>query len=358
MHSAVVGSDLPPHATPSVATSGTQTESVASRRPVSAYIVATGCPLPPDSNLNAPQPSAGIATWMRAPPSGDRRIDIEPPCALTTSSTIDRPRPLPPSSRERASSRRTKRCSTRSRSDSGMPGPSSSTVSTTPRPGRPARYRCDLPRAWRRSRRGCGTRAAMRRHRPAPWPRLLPTCPPLGRGRAKPTRLLEGQVVEVDRLTRERHVFVGPGEHQQVLDKALNPLLFGQHHIGELLGGHPVGMGEFDLGVLADDRDRRAQLMRCVGYEAALAVSRIFQSLQHSVHRGGEPTDLVVGFGLRYPPVQLRGRDLVHLPPDRVDGGQGATYREPGGEPDHATITGTPMINNRVSTVVVSSTST
>ena len=46
---------------------------------------------------------------MRAPPSGDCVIDIEPPCALTTSSTIDRPRPLPPSSRERASSRRTKR---------------------------------------------------------------------------------------------------------------------------------------------------------------------------------------------------------------------------------------------------------
>src|SRR6476469_1419784 len=250
MHSAVVGSDLPPHATPSVATSGTQTQSVASRRPASVYIVATGCPLPPDSNLNAPQPS----------------IDIEPPCALTTSSTIDRPRPLPPSSRERASSRRTKRCSTRSRSDSGMPGPSSSTVSTTPPPGRPARYRCDLPRAWRRSRPGCGTRAAMRRHRPAPWPRLLPTCPPLGRGRAKPTRLLEGQVVEVDRLTRERHAFVGPGEHQQVLDKALNPLLFGQHHIGELGGGHPVRMGECDLGVLADRGDRRAQLMGCVGH--------------------------------------------------------------------------------------------
>jgi len=94
-------------------------------------------------------------------------------------------------------------------------------------------------------------------------------------------------------------------------------------------------MGECDLGVLADGRDRRAQLMRCVGYEAALAVSRIFQSLQHSVHRGGEPTDLVVGLGLRYPPVQLRGRDLVHLPPDRVDGGQGATHGEPGGEPDH-----------------------
>jgi hypothetical protein len=55
---------------------------------------------------------------------------------------------------------------------------------------------------------------------------------PLGGGRAKPTHPLEGQVVKVNRCPRERHAFVGPGEHQQVLDKALNPLLFGQHHIG------------------------------------------------------------------------------------------------------------------------------
>ena len=61
----------------------------------------------------------------------------------------------------------------------------------------------------------------------------------------------------------------------------------------------------------------------------------LFQPLQHAVHGGGQPADLVVGLGLRHPAVQLRGRDLVHLPPDRLDGRQRAADGEPGGERDH-----------------------
>ena len=51
-------------------------------------------------------------------------------------------------------------------------------------------------------------------------------------------------------------MLVGAGQQQQVLDQALHPLLFGQHHLGELGGGHPVRMGQRDLGVLPDDGDR------------------------------------------------------------------------------------------------------
>ena len=54
-----------------------------------------------------------------------------PPCAAITSATTASPRPLPPASRERPSSRRTNRSVTRSRSSMGMPGPSSSTSMVT-----------------------------------------------------------------------------------------------------------------------------------------------------------------------------------------------------------------------------------
>ncbi len=74
--------------------------------------------------------------------------------------------------------------------------------------------------------------------------------------------------------------------------------------------------------------------MRRVGYEAALAVSRALQALQHAVHGGGQPADLVVGLGLRHSPVELRGRDLVHLPADRLDGRQRTADGEPRRERD------------------------
>ena len=135
-------------------------------------------------------------------------------------------------------------------------------------------------------------------------------------------------------------------------------MLFGQHHIGELSGGHPVRMGERDLGVLANGGDRRAQLVRRVGYEAALTVSCAFQPLQHAIHGGGQSADLVVGLGLRHPAVQLRGRDFVHLAPDRLDRRQRAADENQVVSATTATITGSPMISSPVTPVVVSKTST
>ncbi len=105
---------------------------------------------------------------------------------------------------------------------------------------------------------------------------------------------LKGEVVEVDRLTCQGYMLVGARQQQQILDEALHPLLFGQHHLAEFGCGHPVGMGERHLGVLANGRDRRTQFVRRVGYEAALAVSRTLQPLQHPIHGGGEPADLVI----------------------------------------------------------------
>ncbi len=68
--------------------------------------------------------------------------------------------------------------------------------------------------------------------------------------------LLERQVVEVDGCPRRRCVLVGSREQQQVLDQALHPVLFGEHHVGELLGGHPIRMGQRDLGVVPDGGER------------------------------------------------------------------------------------------------------
>ena len=60
-----------------------------------------------------------------------RRSSTVPPCCSTIAFTIESPSPRPPASRARPSSSRVKRSNTRSRSSAGMPGPSSSTVSST-----------------------------------------------------------------------------------------------------------------------------------------------------------------------------------------------------------------------------------
>ena len=63
----------------------------------------------------------GKVTVARRPPNGLSSSTISARCRVATPATRLRPRPLPPP--VRLASRRTKRCSTRSRSSGGMPGP-------------------------------------------------------------------------------------------------------------------------------------------------------------------------------------------------------------------------------------------
>ena len=55
----------------------------------------------------------------------------EPPWARAIAATIDRPRPAPPSRREREASERANRSKTRSATSGAIPGPSSATEITT-----------------------------------------------------------------------------------------------------------------------------------------------------------------------------------------------------------------------------------
>ena len=102
----------------------------------------------------------------------------------------------------------------------------------------------------------------------------------------------EGQVLPGIRL----------GQRQQVLDQPAHPLAF----TGDILGGggpHVLGHGRTmrqQLGVAADGRQRRAELVRRVGDEAALGLERDGQLLigglhllEHAVEALAEQPDLV-----------------------------------------------------------------
>ena len=109
---------------------------------------------------------AGSRTSKRAPPTGPSVTTTVPPCSAAISRTIDRPRPLPPTSRSRASSSRTNRSNTRS----ALGGRDADAVVVDRDDHRPSLRRSSIAtsnaHAGRRSRRGCATPARAGRGRP------------------------------------------------------------------------------------------------------------------------------------------------------------------------------------------------
>src|SRR5680860_432277 len=111
------------------------------------------------------------------------------------------------------------------------------------------------------------------------------------------------EVVEVDRRCVGGDTGVEPGQDEQ---------LFGEPLHAEAGDGCP----EF-VGGIAD--------------EPALTLHSCMDAIQHPVHGCCQPADLVVGGWLGDPPGEVLGVDGVALPPDRFDGGQGATDHQPQG---------------------------
>jgi hypothetical protein len=69
----------------------------------------------------------------------------------------------------------------------------------------------------------------------------------------QPRRLRQNEVVEVDGLrSTAQRPFVGPRQEQEVLDETLEPQVLLEHDLGQLVETDPIGMGDGDLGVLAD----------------------------------------------------------------------------------------------------------
>ena len=113
---------------------------------------------------------------------------------------------------------------------------------------------------------------------------------------AQPACLAQHDVVEVDRSSCHLGgAGVAAGELEEVVDEVLQAdrlvehAALGRGRIGEL------GLGEVDLELGADPRQRAAQLVRRVGDETLLAADRVLEAVEGLVHRAGEPVDLVAG---------------------------------------------------------------
>ena len=166
-----------------------------------------------------------------SPPS----IHTRPPCSATIVETMASPRPVPPGSRGRPSSSRTKRSNTRCRSATGIPGPSSATMSVAVGPaalsppddgGSKLRrlWTVTVPLACRRalSRRFCITRrsrAVSPRRVRARYLWCRSSAGLLTRNCRRPPH----RVVEIDRSTLRSAARARAGRRKQIVDAINQP---------------------------------------------------------------------------------------------------------------------------------------
>ena len=123
---------------------------------------------------------------------------------------------------------------------------------------------------------------------------------------------------------------VGAGQEQQVLDQARQAIDLLEAALERAPVRRAGGRGgQRDLQLAAQDRERRAQLVRGVGAELPRRRERPLEASQHVVQHGGEPAELVVRRVGGEPPRQVLGADAAR----RLDHGVDRRERAAGEEP-------------------------
>ena len=144
-------------------------------------------------------------------------------------------------------------------------------------------------------------------------------------------------------------VLVGAGQQQQVVDERLHAQAL------RVRGPRPAPAARAGWASATSACWRIAAIGDRSSWEASATnrrcrCVRLLEPVEHPVHGGGEPADLVAGRGLRHPPVQLRGGDRVHLGADRVDRRQRPADHPPRRcTPTTSSSTGSPTASSVVS---------
>ena len=259
--------------------------------------------------------TAGSSIVKRAPSAVAR-----PPCRSAVARTIASPRPEPGRS-DRARQNRSK---ARAASSGARPGPSSSTLSR--RDARRSRLRHGCVRRRGPCRRAFSTRFESARSSAAGSARTVAGSAATSTSGAANERASSSRPDLL--LGRQRRLL--PREREQVVGKAREPVGVGLEVVDQL---RRRAVTREVRDVPAQRGQRRAQLVRRVGEEAALGVARALEAGEHRVQRRREPADLVVRCGLGQPPPCVAGPlDLARRAGEPRERLQRAAHQERDGE--------------------------
>ena len=146
------------------------------------------------------------------------------------------------------------------------------------------------------------------------------------REHAEALHRVHGDGAEVDRRAfRRRSVRVGARDREQVARQRFERVRFGRDRRERAaVFLRRAVLAQREVGFRADHGQRRAQLVRRVAGEAALAVERALQAVQHAVERGREAAQLVGARRQVEPFRQVVRFDLRRQARDAVERGEPA----------------------------------
>ena len=150
-----------------------------------------------------------------------------------------------------------------------------------------------------------------------------------GAGRAEVADLLADDLVEIDDDRVHHSLRVRAGEHQQVVDETFHACRLAKRRLGNT---GPVGLirsAKRNLQTGSHRRKRAAQLVGRVADEARLTVVGDLQSIEQSVHRAGEASDLIDGAWFADPCREVARADGIDLSAQDVHRSQRTTGHHP-----------------------------
>ena len=128
---------------------------------------------------------------------------------------------------------------------------------------------------------------------------MAPSSRRRGAGVRQPADQVGQERPQLDDRRAQEPVLARLGEQQQVLDEPAHALDLDRRRASRRGAPRPrrAGRQGEHLELAADDRQRRAQLVRGVGDERRLAVERVLEAVEHVVEGVGQHADLVVAGG-------------------------------------------------------------
>ena len=282
---------------------------------------------------------AGSSTTASIPPPGPSSSRAVPPSAWTSLATMARPRPLPPRPLPVVEARH-RRSKARVRCSADSPGPLSMTWRATRRPASslPAR-RTTVPAGAAsnalasRLSSTCATRSGSAcTAKPAGTAGSSSTPRSSASGAQTATRSATSSRTSTSRAVLAASSAIGPGQHEQAVDEAAEPLDFADRLL-QVRGPLRAGLSLRVLEPQPQRGERRPQLVGSVGDEGFLAAHQILEAFGRAVERAGQLAHLwrPLVYGNSPPQVAVADVDRGRLQlPERLGDGPGDEHAETG----------------------------